>query len=234
MILKSIGDWEATKKAHNTDQLIKAVLSSVIFVAKYLLIQKALLLPWVCQVFLTAYGIQYTGDIKSIQVTLVVGDSSVKFSSRRLLHQLIIHLDGYMMHKCIHMKFGTVLYRRGGDILVALSWALSTTQPLNQYQPEPEIQCQSSDVDKILKEAIIVNNLMHEEIKKSSQLQPSANCALLDINEELNNINPLLLEFLTCITNSIQEREITNATEHIKKIRLYFILCQAIFHSMST
>ena len=70
---------------------------------------------------------------------------------------------------------------------------------------------------------------MHEEIKKSSQLQPSANCALLDINEELNNINPLLLEFLSCITNSVREREITNATEHIEKIRLYFILRQLKF-----
>ena len=216
MLIKCIDDWEA--KAYDTDQLTKAVLSSVIFVAKYLLLQKALLLPWVCQVFLIAYGIQYTGDIKSVQVTLEVGDSSVKFSSRWLLHQLITHLDGYMMHKCIHMKFGIVLYRRGGDILAALSWALSTSQSPNQYQSEPEIQCQNPDVNKTLNEAsIIVNNLIHEEIKKSSQLQPSANCALLDINEELSNINPLLLEFLAGTTNSVREREITNATEHIKK-----------------
>ena len=116
MLIKSIDDWEA--KAYDTDQLTKAVLSSVIFVAKYLLLQKALLLPWVCQVFLIAYGIQYTGDIKSVQVTLEVGDSSVKFSSRWLLHQLITHLDGYMMHKCIHMKFGIVLYRRGEIFLL--------------------------------------------------------------------------------------------------------------------
>ena len=219
MLIKCIDDWEA--KAYDTDQLTKAVLSSVIFVAKYLLLQKALLLPWVCQVFLIAYGIQYTGDIKSVQVTLEIGDSSVKFSSRRLLHQLITHLDGYMMHKCIHMKFGIVLYRRGGDILAALSWALSTSQSPNQYQSEPEIQCQNPDVNKTLNEAsIIVNNLIHEEIKQSSQLQPSANCALFDINEELSNINPLLLEFLAGATNSVREREITNATEHIRKMRL--------------
>ena len=45
MLLKSIDDWEATKKAYDTDKLTKAVLSPVIFVAKYLLLQKALLLP---------------------------------------------------------------------------------------------------------------------------------------------------------------------------------------------
>ena len=38
MLLKSIDDWEATKKAHNTDQLTKAVLSSVIFVYSQVLV----------------------------------------------------------------------------------------------------------------------------------------------------------------------------------------------------
>ena len=192
----------------------------MIFVAKHLLAQKALLLPWVCQIFLNAY----TGDMNSVQVSLEVGDSTVQFSSRWLLHQLITFLDVYMMHKCIHMKFGTVLFRKGGDILTALSWALSTPPFTNQY---PEMQCQNPDTNKTLKEAsIIINNLIHEEIKKSSQLQPST---LLNISDELNNIYPLLLEFLNSITNSIRERDIINATEHIKKIRLYFIFNQLMF-----
>ena len=211
MLTKSIEEWKAAHQAHNTDHLTKAILSSVIFVAKHLLAQKALLLPWVCQVFLNAY----TGDMNSAQVSLEVGDSTVQFSSRWLLHQLITFLDVYMMHKCIHMKFGTVLFRKGGDILTALSWALSTPPSTNQY---PETHCQNPDTNKTLKEAsIIINNLIHEEIKKSSQSQPST---LLNINDELNNINPLLLEFLNSITNSIRERDITNATEHIKNIRL--------------
>ena len=85
-----------------------------------------------------------------------------------------------------------------------------------------EIQCQIPDVDTTLKEAsIIVNNLLHEEIKKSSHSQPSPSYALLNINEELNSINPLLLQFLTSITTTVKDRETTNVTEHIKKIRLY-------------
>ena len=94
--------------------------------------------------------------------------------------------------------------------MTALSWALSTPPSTNQY---PEMQCQNSDTNKTLKEAsIIINNLIHEEIKKSSQSQ---SYTLLNISDELNNINPLLLEFLNSITNSIRERDITNATEHI-------------------
>ena len=66
LLAKSIEEWEATKKTHNTDRLTKAILTSVVFVAKNLLVQKALLLPWVCQVFLNTY----TGDMNSVQVTL--------------------------------------------------------------------------------------------------------------------------------------------------------------------
>ena len=230
MLQKSIKEWEATKEDSKTDHLTKAIVSSVIYVAQHLLVQKALLLPWVCQVFLDVYGIQPSEDTNTVQVTLDVGDSSVKFTSRWLLHQLITHLDGYMIHKCVHKKLGTVLYRQGGDVIVALSWALSASQPPNQYLSEPEIQCQIPDVDTTLKEAsIIVNNLLHEEIKKPSHSQPSPNCALLNINTELNNINPLLLQFLTSITITVRDRETTNVTEHIKKIRLFFILNQLKF-----
>ena len=80
------------------------------------------------------------------------------------------------------MKFGTVLYRKGGDVLVALSWALSA---LNQYHSQPEYCHKNPDVGATLKEAsIVVNGLMHEEIKKSSDLS-STNCSLLDISKEL-------------------------------------------------
>ena len=89
MLTKAIEIWEATTNAHNTDKLTKAVLSSVIFVAKYLLVQKAVLLPWACHVFLQAYGVQYIDDIKSVQVNLEMAECNVQFSSRWLLHQLI-------------------------------------------------------------------------------------------------------------------------------------------------
>ena len=108
MLAKPIEEWETTT-AYNIDKLTKAILSSVVFVAKHLLAQKAVLLPWACHVFLQAYNVQYT-DIKSVQVNLELKVSSVQFSSRWLLHQLIVHLDAYVMHKCVHMKYGTVLY----------------------------------------------------------------------------------------------------------------------------
>ena len=171
MLAKAIEEWETTT-AYNIDKLTKAILSSVVFVAKYLLAQKAVLLPWACHVFLQVYNVQYT-DIKSVQVSLELKDSSVQFSSRWLLHQLIVHLDAYMTHKCVHMKYGTVLYRKGADILATLSWALSTSNLAGQWS-KPEKQKQHDNypnAETTLKEAsIIMNNLIHDEIKRSVEM----------------------------------------------------------------
>ena len=69
------------------------------------------------------YGVPHFGSIKSVDLTLEVGVSVVKFSSRWLLNQLI-NLHPYMQYKCVHMKFCTVIYHKGGDLLTSLSWAL--------------------------------------------------------------------------------------------------------------
>jgi len=66
-----------------------------------------------------------------------------------------------MMHKCVHMRFGTVLYRRGVDLLVALSWALSSSQlvpsfePSNQQQQHHTSQNNHPNTETTLKEASI-------------------------------------------------------------------------------
>ena len=71
-----------------------------------------------------------------------------------------------MMHKCAHNKFGTVLYRKGGDVLVVLSWVLSASHPFNDYLYEPEHFRKNPDVDTTLKEAsIIINDFIHDESK---------------------------------------------------------------------
>lgn len=72
-----------------------------------------------------------------------------------------------------------------------------------------------------------MNNLIHEEIKVI--LNATYTWIYFTENKWIfKSINPLLLDFLTSITNTIREQEISNTTEHIKKTRLYFILCQLI------
>ena len=230
MLTRLIEEWKATIAADNTDRLTRATLSSVLFVAQQLLPNKAALLPWACNVFLQAYGVHNCADTKSAQVILDVEDGRVHFSSRWLLHQPILYLEGFMIHKCIHRKYGTILYQKGAEILASLSWALSTSQLASKTWFEPEIQQQQhDDVNITLKEASnIVNNLIHKEINKT-HIQPSFDFASLNVTDQLAEINPLLLEFLTGITNPARERDTKSVATHTKKLRLFYILSQLMF-----
>lgn len=46
-----------------------------------------------------------------------------------------------MEYKCIHMKFGTVIYRKEGDLLTSLSWALGTLSSYTEGCQLGETMC---------------------------------------------------------------------------------------------
>jgi len=106
--------WVAKLDDEEVDELTGAVLKTALFVAYEILHQCAVLLPEACIAFTKAYP--STTD----QLHLEVGDSTIKFTSQWLLHQLILHLQAHLSYKCIHQKFGTILYRTGGDLLMSL------------------------------------------------------------------------------------------------------------------
>jgi len=64
MLMHHIQGWENNVKSPNNNKLTLAILTSVLFVARHLLAQKAVLLPQVCQVVLETYGVQCDGNIK--------------------------------------------------------------------------------------------------------------------------------------------------------------------------
>ena len=80
--------WDLKLQDPTTDTLTKATLKVVLYLSESLLQQRAVLLPTVCQVFLETYGVSHSGSIASVELNLEVGDSTVKFSSHWLLHQL--------------------------------------------------------------------------------------------------------------------------------------------------
>ena len=60
---QSIEEWSDEYNDDNTDKLTKAILEVVIYIARNLLMEKAVLLPWACKVFLQAS--ELIGSIKS-------------------------------------------------------------------------------------------------------------------------------------------------------------------------
>ena len=109
----NINAWTTNLNDEHKITLTKSIFSAALFVAEYLKQQKAVLLPWICQVFQSTHCATSSSDLASTLV-LEVGDSNVNFSARWLLNQLILYFYQHMAYKCIHKKFGTVLYRKGG------------------------------------------------------------------------------------------------------------------------
>ena len=89
------------------NRLSKAIIYIAKFVANELLQNKALLLPNVSRLFFEQYGAN-PHDMYSLQIE--VGENIVKYSSRWLLHQLITELGIHLCYKCVHKKFGVILY----------------------------------------------------------------------------------------------------------------------------
>ena len=99
-----------------------------------------------------------------------MGEGTVKYTTRWLLNQIILHLQiqSFINYKCIHRKFGTIIFRKGGDILTSLSWALGRMQ-LNDsedgYIIDINQPCDSKSKANVLREAgDIINDLIHAEV----------------------------------------------------------------------
>jgi len=129
------------------------------------------------------------------------------------------------------MKFGTILYRKGIDPLVSLSWALSAITYFKANNHDTKAATNTPEDKIILHEAgYMVNDLIHNEIEKQSLNKKSDDLSVFNIDTQLQSVNPLLLEFMTSITASVCKRKQNSTKEsdhskHVQKIRIYFALC---------
>ena len=60
----NINAWTTALNDEHTDALNKSIFSAVLFVAEHLRQQKAILLPWVCQVFLSTHCATGSSDLQ--------------------------------------------------------------------------------------------------------------------------------------------------------------------------
>ena len=108
-----ISMWETKLKDETVSKLTRAILATVLFVAKNFQQGRALLLPHCVRVFLDNCPPAKDNDDPHLQL----GDGTIKFSSRWLLHQLITYLKPYMNYKSVINKIGTLLYPRDSNLL---------------------------------------------------------------------------------------------------------------------
>ena len=221
--------WEITL-SNETSEHTAAVLHSVLFVANLFLNNRAVLLPQVCRVFLQKY---FTSDdtLENTEHISENNEGTIKFTSRWMLNQLKLHFNSHMEHKCIHKKFGTILYKKGGDLLTSLSWALGAGTPTK----DPEYITTTPNYNALSEEAIlakagdIINNLVHTEVSRLS------NCKYLNtlcFDEQIAKINRSLWMFLEMITRTSRDRQQhknTGENSRIKRLWCYYLHCLLLY-----
>jgi len=182
------------------------------------------LLSWTCKVFLEAYWLADADSVNSVDLSLELGESIVKFSSKWLLNQLIIYLQPYLIYKCVHKK---LVPFSGIDVLVSLSWVLGSLETSNDSYSEPLKDDRSQfNKEHVLADAgHILNDILHEENKKQSFDDWLVDPSLLSIPLYLQKLNPLLVNFLLVATGSVHECQHCHRNEHTKLVCIFFIIC---------
>ena len=192
-----------------TDKISQAINKVVTHVATQLLHQKAILLPQASKYFLEAYGVDPLTSMYDLQIEM--GESIISYSSRWLLGHLIVNLGVHMRYKCVHNRIGIILYRHKGDLLKSLSYALGASiDDCKVYASEPQNYPSHPEYYKhVLKKAsFIVNDLLHAEIKKGSARKSDIenDPKGLNMQSEIQIIDPLLWEFISTCTESIRSK----------------------------
>ena len=126
-------------------------------------------------------------------------------------------------------KFGTIIYKRNGNLLTSLSWALGgiankmpSVNPMKEHQTCPRITLSGS--------ARVFNDLLHKEIDRVSTASTTKNLVNFSIDEFLTDVNPQIIKFLQVATQSTRQKVLTSETfAHTRKICIFFILCCLLF-----
>lgn len=162
-------------KNEENDPVKKTIIHTVLHVSSNLLNDRAILLPDASRVF--KLFIKLDDNLSDQDITneasetlyLQLCDRTIKFSSKWLLNKLTLYLHQYMTSKCLHKKYGTLIYRKDGNLLNSLSWALGNCSCSNRADLPSKTQHNVHEfhVAPILEQAgSLINELIHNEIKK--------------------------------------------------------------------
>ena len=152
-------------------------------------------------------------------------------TTRWLLRQLEEAIGHYLKSACKHRKYGTILYRAGGDLLHALSSALGSKCTSTDDQ---SITLQSSA--KIpLEEAIqVVGEEMNGKIHQLAGIflaQEQFDYRMIQFDQLIESTDTQLWRLITMMTASkkMMKNKPETLQAYTKKIRQFYCLCTLLF-----
>ena len=142
-------------------------------------------------------------------------------TSRWLLSHLSNHLGSNVGFICKHKKYGTLLYRKNGDILKALSKALGKAHQTQKSEAHMRkeysnvIACtHKSNVNNeisqqtIVQACVVLNSRINKQIKDliDTYHKDPLMCETFDPVKYLQELDPLLVQCIQVLTRPVRER----------------------------
>jgi hypothetical protein len=161
--------------------------------------------------------------------------------SRWLLSHIQKKLGKYLEVATKHKRYGTVMYKRDGDLLFALSKALGERRESEKIElklrtelnvnESNEKQLNSKSTEILLNACKDINSLLHNEIKRITKTYSEDFHLYSNFNVEefSNSINPLLLSIIQTITQPMRgDTQLKTQNKMIKQMYSLMVLCYCI------
>ena len=174
-------------------------------------------------------------------------------TNRWLLSSISNHLHEHLGIVCKHKRYGTLLYRKNGDLLKSLSKALGNAQRLCKIATYSKHECssvfsadlgkgKSTDIteDSILQACTALNVRMNQQIKNLVQTYQNDPilCESFDPDAMLQQLDPLLIQCIQILTKPVRERRQlfsqqdlhdSSGTLKSKSMKQLYCLCTLFF-----
>ena len=202
------------QKLGTADEVVSYISSEIaIYVGEMLLAQDALLLPDVYEMF--------QNKVDKVTSVCNIPVSTSQITTNMLRNNLSVILEPHMAYRCYAKKYGTVIYRHGGDLLFTLTKILSKSRRQN---PEKSFQQKLSSVCNNL------NSKIHHNIEnliKNDALQPHK-IEEINIDECIAKFNPDVWTALNLLT-----KPRTASSNNTRQVRRFFCMCVLLFTTNS-
>ena len=222
--------WEFKYADAETDKVTRTLLHVVLYIAREFVSQRAVLLPNISRMFCQEYDQE---NIAS-DLHLEVSEGTITFTSKWLLSQLILHFQDHIKYKCIHRKFGTVLFHKGSDLLVSLSWALGRVHENTIHDPYTH-NPPTNQLSVVMEAAHTINERIHSEIANMERENSIHSPSGLNLGDLMNKSDPILQSFLEAVTRAKRDQIFSNRNTrsqpecHKRKLRQFFLKCLLMY-----
>ena len=165
--------------------------------------------------------------------------------TKRHFHQYLVStLQEHLECTTKEQSTGTILIRKGGDIMKALSRSLLSNYKLKAItREEMETQPKQKENSKTLLLSVCdsLNDKVHDSIDRilTGERKNPMDLSTVNIQEWINKSDKTLWEALLLITRTRQERKLSmedvlkNNPSEVRKLRLFYIMCVIFFNTDS-